>query len=608
MQLSPDGRSIVAIAHVSQGNVLVLIDADTLAATPVKGPRTQPLAVHWASNDLLAIDSLTFPYSQSVCDLLKPSGEFVRTVGARFIRTLPSADGAEQILVIRSDYPQYINRVNLRTGESLTTDFDRPGNVIRWIFNDEGLPLVATTISSAFWSDDTTITHWYRESLKAPWQALATFAVVDDYWLPAYLTRDGRSLVITSTQGRDTRAYFRYDLAERRIDEMLAGRPDQDISAGRDSADENYQVVVTEGMKPEIEWFDGHWRAVQASIDTALPRSVNAIISHSANRALVWSYSDVDPGRWYLLDVDTMRMREIAPVKPEIDPAKMRPMEIVKYRSSDGLAIPAYLTRPANASTVSRRLLSLPAAARDRWAWEPEVQMLATRGYVVFQPQFRGSSGFGKSFMKAGFGQWGLSMQDDISAGVHWLVENHVADPARICIYGASYGGYAAMWGLIKTPGLYQCGIDFAGVSDIEYMLKDDSDRNSNAFARVLQQARIGDLETGKQQFDSVSPLKRAAEITVPVLIAHGNKDVRVPIEHSEKLVAALKSAGKPYQWIELQGEGHGIVGPNNQLRFYQALFDFLDKNIGARTPGPASPRSVEPGANSARQSLSPTQ
>jgi dipeptidyl aminopeptidase/acylaminoacyl peptidase len=294
-----------------------------------------------------------------------------------------------------------------------------------------------------------------------------------------------------------------------------------------------------------------------------------------------------------------MLLRAIAPAKAEIDPSQMRPTEIVSYPSTDGLTIPAYLTLPKNASGSMPAVVLIHGGptVRDEWQWDAEVQLLASRGYVVLQPQFRGSSGFGKRFMEAGYGQWGLGMQDDVSAGAKWLAEKGIADPKRICVYGASYGGYAAMWGLIKTPDLFRCGISLAGVSDIEYMLKDDSDRNDSAATRLLQQSRIGDLKTHKQQFNDVSPLKKAALIQAPVLIAHGTRDARVPIEHSEKLVAALKKNDKQYEWIELKGEGHGIAQEENRQRFYQALLDSLDKHIGAqgkeRKDQPAAPAAV---------------
>jgi dipeptidyl aminopeptidase/acylaminoacyl peptidase len=193
-------------------------------------------------------------------------------------------------------------------------------------------------------------------------------------------------------------------------------------------------------------------------------------------------------------------------------------------------------------------------------------------------------------------------MQDDVTAGAQWLVSQGIADPARICVYGASYGGYAAMWALAKTPDLFRCGISFAGVSDLAFMFRDDSDVNDSATGRITRRRIVGDPKTHKQQFDEVSPVKQAAAFRVPVLVVHGDQDARVPIRHSEQLVEALQANGKQVEWIKLKGEGHGIWKSENRQLFYQALFDFLARNIGlstdkagiaaasAKTTGPAGP------------------
>ena len=176
-------------------------------------------------------------------------------------------------------------------------------------------------------------------------------------------------------------------------------------------------------------------------------------------------------------------------------------------------------------------------------------------------------------------------MQDDITDGVRWLVQSGYADPSRICIYGASYGGYAALWGLAKTPELYRCGASFAGVSDLQYMLKDSSDTNAAATGRLHLNQIFGTRAARKQILDDVSPLKSAARIRVPVLVAHGKLDRRVPIAHSEKMVAALKERGKQGEWMPMAQEGHGIFHEENQERFFQALFKLFDQTIGHPAP-----------------------
>jgi dipeptidyl aminopeptidase/acylaminoacyl peptidase len=264
----------------------------------------------------------------------------------------------------------------------------------------------------------------------------------------------------------------------------------------------------------------------------------------------------------------------------------MLPMETIRYAARDAMSIQAYLTRPTRTTDAPAPMVVLIHGGphiRDRWEWNEEVQLLASRGYVVFQPQFRGSSGFGRRFEEAGYQQWGRAMQDDITDGVQHLVAQQVADPQRICIYGASYGGYAALWGVIKTPQLYKCGISFAGVSDLNEMLSHSIFDDSTAASRELQRARIGDPAQSRRALDEVSPLKRAADVRVPLFIAHGEEDTRVLPSQSKDMVKALKALGQPVEWMPFEREGHGFFWVSDQVRYYRAVLKFLDKHIGDR-------------------------
>jgi dipeptidyl aminopeptidase/acylaminoacyl peptidase len=287
-------------------------------------------------------------------------------------------------------------------------------------------------------------------------------------------------------------------------------------------------------------------------------------------------------------------MWEVAALKPDVDPKKMRAMATLEYGASDGMSIPAYLTRPAGSDSPAPLVVLVHGGPhmRDQWLWNEEVQILAANGYAVFQPQFRGSTGFGQRFEEAGYGQWGRAMQDDITAGVKHLIEQKIADPQRICIVGASYGGYAALWGLASTPKLYRCGISFAGVTDIDDMLNDRSDRNADAAIRELQRLRIGDPAQGEDHFGAVSPLRQVARIEAPLMIAHGQDDKRVPISHSLKMLDALKAHGKSFEWLSFDGEGHGLELSLNKRRYYDAMLEFLNRHIGraARKSGFAAP------------------
>jgi dipeptidyl aminopeptidase/acylaminoacyl peptidase len=345
----------------------------------------------------------------------------------------------------------------------------------------------------------------------------------------------------------------------------------------------NVERVITGGLRPQTFWFDPRWAGLQAGIDAALPGRTNDLQGDKNGRVLVMSHGDIDPGRWYVLDTRTSKLREIAAAMPKVDPDGMRPMLPMRYAARDGLSIPAYLTRPAGSDDQPAPTVVLIHGGphvRDRWEWDQEVQLLAASGYVVFQPQFRGSSGFGRRFEDAGYRQWGRSMQDDIADGVRYLVQEKIADPARVCIVGASYGGYAAMWGAIKTPELYRCAASFAGVSDLADWLSSGLWDDTNPVTRAIRRDRIGDPDKDRSALDEVSPLKHADRLRTPIFIAHGNLDRRVLASQSRAMVEALKRAGQPVEWMWFDEDGHGFSTAKSRVRYYAALLEFLERHL----------------------------
>ncbi len=594
LTLSPDGKYIAAIAIKGESRRAILIDTSTMVSRFLIAEQTymgNPVEIEWFNERMLVVSSTmnTYRGETGYARIVDLEGKEVVNAGDYYIgKVTPDAAGNGRFAAGWNDGS--ITRINVATKELTILNSSVPGERVTRLLDPDGELRMAVTASSAFWTDDTTMTYWFRVSQDQKWEKLATFPFLSDRWIPRYFTSDGKSLVVSSRQGRDTLAYFRYDLAERKLGEMMVGHPTEDVYADLDTSEEKASYVMTRGMKPQIEWFDPVCGSLQRAVDVALPGHINLMQGKCKESVLIFSYSDTDPGQWLVLNVVTGAMRLVAALRPEINVEKMRPMQIVNYKARDGLNVPAYLTMPAgDGPKPTIVFIHGGPQARDGWGWNPEVQMLAARGYAVFQPQFRGSEGFGKRYTEAGYGQWGLAMQDDITDGVRWLIANGHADPARICIYGASYGGYAALWGLAKTPELYRCGASFAGVSDIGIMLKDDSDINARATGRLAIKRQVGQGQ-GKQVFDDVSPLRNAGRIMAPVLIAHGEWDNRVNVWHSTKMVDALRSNNKDVEWLELEQEGHGIYHEKNQELFFTALFKLFDRTIGpgSRTVKPA--------------------
>jgi dipeptidyl aminopeptidase/acylaminoacyl peptidase len=270
----------------------------------------------------------------------------------------------------------------------------------------------------------------------------------------------------------------------------------------------------------------------------------------------------------------------------KIDPNKMAMQDMVRYKARDGLEIPAYLSLPQVADKKNLPMVVLvhggPYVRGNSWGWNPEVQFLASRGYAVLQPEFRGSTGFGFKHFKAGWKQWGLAMQDDIADGVKWAIAQGIADPKRICIAGASYGGYATLMGLAKNPELFQCGVEWAGVTDIRYLYRNSV---TSDFPAEYQQyglpVLVGDKEKDAEQLRANSPTELTDKIKQPLLMAYGGADRRVPIEHGEVFYNKIKKTNDKVIWIRYDDEGHGWGLPKNRLDFWNKVDEFLQKNIG---------------------------
>ena len=304
-------------------------------------------------------------------------------------------------------------------------------------------------------------------------------------------------------------------------------------------------------------------------------------VTTDGKRAVIRADADRIPPRYFLLDADANQLSQIVSVLPGIDAASMRPMEPYALQVRDGTRIYAYLTRPDD-SEGPFPLVVLPHGGphgvRDYWGYNPDVQMLASRGYAVLQVNFRGSGGYGRDFLYSGYGKWGTLMQDDVTDATRWAISTGIAEEGRVCIYGASYGGYAAMMGAVREPDLYQCVIAYVGVYDLELMFKTGDIPTRETGVVFLKQA-VGE---DKEDLRARSPVHNIDKLKAPVFIVHGKEDFRVDIVHAYRLRDELKKMNKPYEWLVKPKEGHGFYKPENRLELYQRMLAFLEQHIGA--------------------------
>jgi len=310
------------------------------------------------------------------------------------------------------------------------------------------------------------------------------------------------------------------------------------------------------------------------------------VIANSFSRdgrfASVLVTSDVNPGDYYIFDRDANKLSFVLRARPDINPDEAASVEPIEFKARDGLIIRGWLTRPVNsAANVKMALVVMPHGGPygvvDRWEFNPEAQLLASRGYAVLQINFRGSGGYGVDFMNAGMKEWGGKMQQDITDATRWVIGQNQIDANRVCIYGISYGAYASLMAVATEPGLFKCAIGYAGVYELGAMAR-QGDINNTAYGRQY----LADIFVDDPSWlNARSPTHLAAQIKAPVLLIHGGADQRAPIAQGKAMQKTLAAAGNPPVWVYEASEGHGFFDPKKRLNAYQNIIDFLEKNIG---------------------------
>jgi dipeptidyl aminopeptidase/acylaminoacyl peptidase len=423
----------------------------------------------------------------------------------------------------------------------------------------------------------------YRAESTDPWITLRTFPSQSIGWRVVGFTGDDRGVYLLDYTTADTGALRVLDPVHRTLGPTLFSSPDGEIQRLLMSPDRQRLLGVDYATdRLRTHWFDPAYAALQARLDRTFPGMMNDVISLSddESRALILSHSDRDPGSIYLLDTRTHSLGLVTPVLPGINPAQMAPMLPIRFAARDGLEIHGLLTRPLGSG--GRRVPLIihphggPNVQGDLWAFDPEVQFLANRGYAVLQVNYRGSLGRGTRFLHAGFNEWGGKMQDDLTDAVHWAIDQGWADPQRVAIYGASYGGYAALAGVTFTPGLYRCAVNYVGVSDLVELTRR---KQASEDPGVLSFYR-GTIGAEKSLLASRSPVNFVDRIRVPTFHAYGENDPRVDLAQWQELKARLEQYHKPYEFMVARDEGHGFSHREDAIAFYTRLEDFLRRNL----------------------------
>lgn len=400
---------------------------------------------------------------------------------------------------------------------------------------------------------------------------------------PQAFSKDNRKIYLSSNHDASTYGIFEYDL-EKGTMELLFRDPDVDASSLFSATDDTVLGLRYTPGKIETLWLNTQHPEAQAIIglQKAFPGQDVRITSHTRDGSewVVLVYSDTNPGDFYIFDHDENQLKYLVSRRPWIKPEQMATQTPIKVTARDGVELRGYLTLPNGKEAKDLPLVvnvhGGPHGIRDRWGYNWENQFLANRGYAVLQINFRGSGGYGQDFLYSGYQNWGTSMQDDVTDATLWAVDRGIADRDRMCIYGGSYGGYAALQGVVREPDLYQCAIGYVGVYDMSLFNK-CGDIPKNRRGRDYLKEAVGN---DPKVWDERSPAKNADKIKAAVFLAHGEDDVRVPMCQGKAMKKDLEKAGKDFIWMQ-RDEGHGYQKLENRVDFYGTMEKFLAEHIG---------------------------
>ena len=609
-QLSPNGKYLAAVVPIGQRRNVAVIDLETRKAWPVTSITKQDIGGFvWASDDRLlffldnegnesrgifAVDR----DGKNPKMLIEPPESQMRAgrfevLGADIVSLMENDPERVLISVSRlqeEGIVQDIETLNIYTGKRLRK-IKNPGKITSWIADRNGEVIGAVRVegvetSFLFRSDESKeFEEWSRSRTGQP------------SWSPAYISQNREKWYVSSRldaagNARDKAAIFRFDPKTRKIGELVYEHPDVDVGGvlGSRVADDMIGVSYS-ADKPQQVIFDPKLKELQTTLKARFPNQQVFLSSASRDeQKMIFAVtSSTNPGRFFLFDRSKNAFEELASVLPWLKESELSPMKPLKIAARDGLMLPSYLTIPRQSNGKNLPLVLMPHGgprARDFYGFDPLVQIMANRGYAVLQVNFRGSVGYGLAFDKAGWREWGGAMQQDLIDALKWTIAEGIADPQRLCIFGASYGGYATMMGLVQNPELFKCGINYVGVTDLPLLLR----TIPRAWEPIREDIKlqIGDGKSDLAELEARSPTRFADRIKAPVLMAYGARDPRVVLEHARMMERELKKNAVPYELIVKKDEGHGYAKFDNQVEFGEKVVAFLDKHIGAGAAGSA--------------------
>jgi dipeptidyl aminopeptidase/acylaminoacyl peptidase len=639
--ISPSGRYLAIIVRRPTDDTLAVMDLQTNEKKALQRVKPGDLGaklvmhmatVYWKSDDRLMFrvsvrpedDAILSPAATSKIAKLGDRLYAINRDATKVVALLgdnrnAALEGAFDLGAIRSFLPKdpthvlmeldgfngrSLFKVDLETGRG--EQMERPSEqVVGWWLDVDGNPVVRITASSG------TI-RLFRKDAEGKWKKFASMRVKEMNERPDYdpvgpSDQPGKYYVLAAPPGRDRVGLYLYDIEKEQFGEPVVENPTYDLSSARVSRDGKRVISHCYRAHVRICSFDdpgieAHMKGVRKYFE----ESANVYTwesSEDGKSMILFVEGPRDPPSYYFYEVDKKNIQLIGIERKALDKLARPRSTVINYLTRDGKELSGYLTAPADSEPQGKLpLVLMPHGgpeARDSLEFDPWVQYLVARGYAVFQPNFRGSAGFGRKFAESGYGEWGRKMQDDLTDAVKALVNLGAVDPARVCIVGASYGGYAALAGAALTPDLYKCAVAIAGVSDLDDFIgwrKRNWGSDSEGYTYWLK--AICDPDKDEQKLREVSPVSQADKIRIPVLLIHGDGDFVVPIAQSKAMKKALDKAGHKTELITLKDEGHSYWSADSEILAMSAVDNFLWQHLGPgfgiSTAPPPRPKAVK--------------
>ncbi len=588
-RLSPNGKYLSYLKLEGKKQQLVVEDLSSGSITSVSKPEEKNINFYcWVSDDDLIYykerDGRRFETDLYIVDKGGKQARLLDGTENSKIRLLEDQLIEGKFLLVTSNKRDStvfdVYRLNVRDGKMLLAA-KNPGNFTNWLTDNKG------NLRMAISTDGLTESVWCREDERQPFRKIITNNFKTTFWPIAFSEHKSNTIYAISNVNRDKNALVEIDCANGKEKSVLFADDSLNVvEAQYSKRHKKMDFVVYETWKKEKHYLNDETKRRFQKLDELIPGTDSRILHHDKEekRFIIRTFTDRNPGAYYLYNAEDNKLRKLSDVNPAIVEGEMCEMKPISYMTKDGYKIDGYLTLPLGKKEKNLPIVVMPhngPGQRNVWGYNADVQFLANRGYAVLQVNYRGSIGFGKAFYAAGFKEWGLKIQEDINAGVQWLIEKKIADPKRIAIYGYGFGGLIAINSAIKNPEIYKCAGASAGALNLFSYLKTTPPYLTSRLQMLYE--IVGNPDIDAEYMRQASPVFHGAKVNIPVFITQNSKDPRINGNDAVQFVKELRKLNKSVTYLEKEETKSILDREESRKKSYTALEIFLKENLQKR-------------------------